>query len=53
MADPRWRMVADSSLTVDDIIMTTLLSLLKTIYVLANFLILCNDNTCAVIGRCP
>ena len=53
MADPRWWMVADSSLIVDDIIMTTLLSLLKTIYVLANFLILYNDNTCAVIGRCP
>ena len=40
MADPRWRMFADSSLVIDDVIMTTPLSLLKTIYVLANFLIL-------------
>ena len=40
MADPRLRMVADSSLIIDDVIMTTPLSLLKTIYVLANFLIL-------------
>ena len=40
MEDPRWRMVGDSSLIIDDVMTTTLLSLLKTIYVLANFLIL-------------
>ena len=40
MADPRRRIVANSSLVIDDVIMTSLLSLLKTIYMLPNFLIL-------------
>ena len=36
MADPRWRMVPDPSLTVNDVIITSLL-LLKFINVFANF----------------
>ena len=39
MADPRWRMVPDPSLTINDVIMTSLL-VLKVINVSTNFLIL-------------
>ena len=39
MADPRWRMVADLSLIINDVIMTSL-PLFKAINLLAIFLIL-------------